>query len=713
MNKPESRHWQKLQADLRAAGHRRLVVLEGDRDASLAWLRALLPELSIAPGVWTGPVDDSPESPLTPIKPVEGRRWLGQELACVVWDGWQGNPPDSFAALSGTLSAGGLFFWLMPPLAKWGGFRDPDYRRTGLDGAGFHPFAARLGRILAADPDVIRVDPAADWQPALPDVPRPAEVFQVDATREQLGLVEDIVRTGLGRRRRPLVVTADRGRGKSAALGMAAVRLLREGRQRVIVTAPDPVTVKTLFHHARLAAGQASSTDRAANAVTVGDSNQLQYMPLEQLLAERPEAEVVMVDEAAAIPADLLKQVLLGWPRVIFSTTVHGYEGSGRGFAIRFRAVLDAETPHWRRASLTEPIRWAASDPLEPLTRRMFLLDAEAPAALAGDGPDVAVERWSPATACDQELEDAFGLLVDAHYRTSPGDLRQWMDDPAAVSWRVTCGGVLAGVLWATVEGGLEAGLARQVMLGRRRLRGHLLPQSLASHSGFAEAASQRLLRVVRIAVSASARHRGLGCRLVEAARAYARSEGMDGIGTSFGGNAALVTFWQQCGLEPVRLGLKREASSGEYPLQMLEGVSGPGRDLAQRLRNRLAEHWLTLLPLNWRDAGPELVLQLTGSLPPVGAVNDDDRRDLDSFANGFRGFDLVLPVLRKLSLLPGVVEQVQLMTGKSPVLWARAVLQGWPWSELRAAGDCLGREQGEAVLRSVVRNILQNRPDL
>lgn len=711
LNGPDLAAWQRLQAGLQAAGHRRLVVLEGDRAASLAWLGELLPALSVAPGVWTGPVEDQPEFSLTSIKPVDGRRWLGQELACVVWDGWQGNPPDSFAALSGTLSAGGLLFWLMPPLNEWGGFADPDYRRTGLDGVPMHPFAARMARIVAGDAGVIRVNPSMNSKPQLPDVPSPShKVFKVGATEDQAALVEDVVKTGLGRRRRPLVVTADRGRGKSAALGIAAVRLLCEGRQRVVVTAPEPAAAKTLFHHARLAAGQVSELGMGTDDVVVNDERRLQFWSLDRLLSEKPEAEVVMVDEAAAIPADLLKQVLLGWPRVIYATTVHGYEGSGRGFAIRFRSVLDAETPHWRNASLTVPIRWSASDPMEPLTRRMFLLDAEAP-SVNSSGSGFVIEAWNPATAGDRELNEAFGLLVDAHYRTSPGDLRQWMDDPAAVSWRLTCEGVLVGLLWATMEGGLDAALAEQVMLGKRRLRGHLLPQSLATHSGFAEAASQRLLRVVRIAVSANARGQGLGQKLVAAAWNHARFEGLDGIGSSFGGNTRLVSFWQRCGLEPVRLGLKREASSGEYPLQMLAGVSAYGERLQNRLRRRLAEHWLTLLPRNWPDVEPGLILQLTSGLPPVDSLNRDDGRDLRSFANGFRGFDLALPVLGKLSLQPEVTGLVKASGAGS--LWVRAVLQGWSWQSLREAGECSGREQGESLLRSMVRVILQNRPDM
>jgi tRNA(Met) cytidine acetyltransferase len=421
------------------------------------------------------------------------------------------------------------------------------------------------------------------------------------------------------------------------------------------------------------------------------------------------------VDEAAGVPPYRLKQILLGWPRVVFATTVHGYEGAGRGFSVRFRSVLDRETPHWKQATLQSPIRWSESDPLEPLISRLFLLNAEAPEVPeqgVGAEETVEVERWCPASASDDELRQSFGLLIDAHYRTTPSDLRQWMDDPAAVSWRATVNGVVVGVLWATVEGGLDEALAHQVMLGQRRIRGHLLPQSLASHGGFASAAMQRLLRVVRVAVSADVRHQGIGRALVGAARAHAEAERLDGLGTSFGGTPELVTFWQGSGLVPVRLGLSREASSGELPLQMLCGTSAKGLQLTDDLRQRLAVHWLTLVPHAWADLEARLLLQLTASLPAIEPLSEHDQRDLNSFAFGYRGFDLTLPVLRSLSLTEGAAEQLLNLedTARSG-LWARAVLQGWDWARLRHGSLCQGREEGEASLREQVRQFLQNRP--
>lgn len=707
---PDIDAWRRLQQQLAARGERRLVLLEGDRACAIDWLRQVLPALSWQGGIWTGRPEVVPDDRLLPVPPRKARQWLGRELDVVVWDGWQGNSPDSLAALAGTLKAGGLLIWLMPPLDQWSTFDDPDYIRTGLDGADHHPFAARLSAVIAASPAVIRFNPAEDAAPVLPQLDGPRQPFEVGQTRDQQQAIGAIIHTGQGRRRRPLVLTADRGRGKSAALGIAAVRLLQQGRRHVVVTAPGIETVATLFHHARLTAGEGGYEEGQAGELVLPDGARLSYLSPDQLLAQAPEAELILVDEAAALPAERLARILTGWPRVVFASTVHGYEGSGRGFAIRFRQVLDTRTPQWRGATLKAPIRWSATDPLEPLISRMFLLHADAPDQVPGDG-ETRIEPWVPARASEQELAEAFGLLVNAHYRTTPADLRQWLDDPQAVSWRLTVGGRLAGVLWARQEGGLSPELADRVMRGQRRVRGHLLAQSLANHSGFPEAACCHWLRVVRIAVSEQCRLRGLGTQLVETACAHAESQGYDGLGTSFGGSADLIRFWQSAGLALIRPGMTREASTGEYPIQMLRSTSTRGDDLLPRIRRRLAEHWLTLVPLYWRDMEPELVYLLTAELATGQTLNDEDRRDLESFAGGYRGFELMVPVLRKVSL--GRSLSRILASSDDADLWCRRVIQGWSWPELQHAGLCRGQKDGEHRLRQLTGELLQHSRNL
>ena len=375
---PDSNHvaWSGFCRSLAALGERRVVLLEGDRSRALDWLAGLKASLRPEAVLWVGSREQSPLATAQVAEPRKATRWLGRELDWVIWDGFAGNPPDGLAALAGTLKAGGLFFWLMPPLEQWSGFEDPDYARTGLETAGTHPFAARMAEILEAHPGVIRLhSDSMSLPPSLPEVATP---FRVGATADQQALIERLVRLGQGHRKRPLVITADRGRGKSAALGIAAVRLLRAGRQRVLVTAPSAGAVTSVFRHAWR---EAYGTEPAepANRLVLEDGAELVFLDIRDLLAQQPAAELVMVDEAAALPAPLLKQVLQGWPRVAFASTVHGYEGSGRGFDIRFRAVLDAETPKWQATTLEQPMRWAADDPLEQLASRLFLLDAEAP----------------------------------------------------------------------------------------------------------------------------------------------------------------------------------------------------------------------------------------------------------------------------------------------------------------------------------------------
>jgi tRNA(Met) cytidine acetyltransferase len=725
-----TRPLQHLQNELLHAGERRLVLMEGDRAAALRWLAAELPCLSAVQGLWVSTRADSPLPALHPVPPAQTRTWLGRELDLLIWDGFSGNPPDGLAALAGTLMAGGLWFWLMPPLAQWGTFADPDYARTGLDQASEHPFAKRLAKILFDAPDVIRLDMSggdsgveaeddsecertsatinAELAHARNALSRrqSATAFCISGGPEQTQLVQALVRFGLGRRRRPLVVTADRGRGKSAALGLAAAELLLRGRQQVLLTAPSAEQVVTVMAHARKRLGAQLQSQSATELITIGGAS-LTFLLPQQLLADKLAAEVVMVDEAAAIAAPLLQRILLGWPRVAFATTVHGYEGAGRGFAVRFREQLDRHTPHWQERTLSQPVRWAGSDPLEPLVFRLFLLAAESQGNTQQPAPDalpvLELERWYPAQATENDLADAFGLLVDAHYRTTPTDLRQWLDDPTAVSWRARINERTVGLLWARCEGEFSAPLAQQVSLGQRRLRGHLLAQSLALHAGLPQAAQQRSLRITRIAVAAPQRRSGIGQRLVAAAETYAKAEGFDYIGSSFGGTPELLAFWQRQGLQPVRLGFSQEASSGEYPLQAACGLSAAGRRLVQDLQQRLGRHWLVLANRQWVECQPELLAAVMGSLPAGQQPDAEDNRDLQYFAAGHRGFELTLPALQTLSRCAGAADWLSGLQPAQRALWYRAVVQGRSWAELQRENLCSGQRDAEQQLRFMV----------
>ncbi|WP_136249022.1 tRNA(Met) cytidine acetyltransferase TmcA [Halomonas borealis] len=633
---------------------RGLVWLTGGAEDARARALALWRARGGQAPLWVGPEPPEGLDDAAWLPAAKARTRLGGEHDLIVFDACSpgaGFDPDAFGALSGTLRAGGLLVLMTPD--DWGARPDDDYARLAA-----HPWAtealssyylARLARLLEASPQTLRWPPAGppvilEWSEARAPRPEPddPEVLTVD----QGEAVARLVRL---RRRRPLVLTADRGRGKTAALGVACARLLARGEGEILVTAPRPAAVAGLFE--RLAALRPQGRRHANRFEDHG--GRVVFLAPDELSArvERGEAggagAWLLVDEAAAIPAGLLGRWLAAFPRIAFATTVHGYEGAGRGFALRFRERLDRLTPEWREFHLAAPIRWAEDDPLEALTSKLLMLDAEpAPPSAA----EVDWRRESPASLARDEprLRALFGLLVQAHYRTTPGDLRRLLDGPDT---RLATLGDAAGpgaVAVVADEGGFDAALAERVARGERRPRGHLMAQSLAAHAGSREALTGRLRRVLRIAVHPAVRRQGLGRRLLEVERAAAREAGIELLGASFGAEAGLLAFWRSQGFRVVRLGLTREAATGEHAVMVVSPTDDAGLALAERLARRFQALLPTLLAFELKTLDPWVALALLAEDEPR-PLDEAARRDLADVAYGHREAALVRPAVQAL----------------------------------------------------------------
>ncbi|OQX01556.1 MAG: tRNA(Met) cytidine acetyltransferase, partial [Thiothrix lacustris] len=311
---------------------------------------------------------------------------------------------------------------------------------------------------------------------------------------DQFNAIQTIVQAAV-----PLVLTADRGRGKSAALGLAASQLLASGK-RVLLTAPSRATVATVFKHAALPP---------------------RFFAPDELLQTLPEGEVLLVDEAAAIPIPLLLKMLEHYPRCVFSTTLHGYEGSGRGFVLRFQKALEARIAGWQTVRLHQPMRWSENDPLERFINQSLLLDADAVDVRAVREPSlrgIVCRRLNRDELADNEplLRQFFGLLITAHYQTRPSDLRQMLDAPDISIHVLEQQGVIVAVALLSREGGLAAELTAAIHAGTRRPHGHPIPQTLTFHAQMPRAAELVCERVMRIAVQPSLQNGGLGAQLLQ-----------------------------------------------------------------------------------------------------------------------------------------------------------------------------------------------------
>ncbi len=646
----------RLLVDARRTNHRLTILLSGDttwtRDAARHMLAAL-PELS---PIWLGGDESAPAM----LALRAAAQLLGRDLDLLVYDAHGGFDPDAFGAAAGAIKGGGLLILVTPPLADWPALPDPQTERIAVwphapESLSGH-FLARLVRVLEQDRNILRIEQHSDDcadRLDLADQPPETRQNPTDlSTPDQRRAVDLILKTAHGRARRPLVLSAHRGRGKSAALGLAAGRLLLEGQRRILVTAPARVSVDALYRHAE----RVLTESRRAGIETDRTLSDLQFWSPAELVDARPPADLLLVDEAAGIPAPLLESMLADYGRIVFATTVHGYEGTGRGFDIRFRATLDRTTPDWRALTLEQPIRWASDDPLESLTFRALLLDAApAPdsASTAAEPARCTCERIQQSALAHDEatLSELFGLLVQAHYQTRPMDLRILLDGANVRILALRHQGHIVATLLAAEEGGMnDSALREAIYRGQRRPRGHLLPQTLSAHAGLLQAPAYRYLRVIRIAVHPTARGRGLGRMLLAALVEDAYAGGFDLVGASFGATPELLAFWGACGHVPVQIGASRNAASGEHAVVVLAATSPAGERFLDAARRRLRSRLVTLLAGPLRALDPALAVALIARLPDANDIDDgEDLHELNAFTEGHRGLETTLPLLAEL----------------------------------------------------------------
>lgn len=645
----------------------------------------------------------------------KARQFLGREFNAVVFDMHTGLDPDALGAISGTIRDGGYLLLLAPPLEAWATFRDPWYARIDTwpphDGDFPGHYLGYLQKLIVPGPGLHLVSRNKGSQ--LPGIPEPAPA-KPRSTSDQLEAIAAIRHVATGHARRPLVIIADRGRGKSAALGLAAAELLKSTQKRILLTAPSRSAVEPVFRHAlETLPGAVMAREGLLEHV----NGILEFLPPDEMAHRIPRADLLLVDEAAAIPAILLKKLLLAFNRIVFSTTVHGYEGTGRGFAIRFREILDSLRPQWRDLRLHEPIRWQPGDPLESFIARALLLDAE-PAGMeqfsrAGTNAIELVET-TQAELCHHPalLAQVFGLLVNAHYQTRPFDLRYMLDGRNMRILLAKQQGNIAGVLLSVTEGAFGDQLAEEILSGKRRPQGNLAPQSLALHlqeKGFLEC---RYERILRIAVHPALQRSGIGLRMVK--WLGSRSD-VDLLATSFGVTAELLRFWKSCGFSEARIGLGRDAASGSHSLLMLHPLTGRGKVLQQQAFERFHELLFFLLPAKLKELESDIVSDLLHV--PGARMNLTDgrtRHRLHRFVSLGLPQDTILPELDALVRSCASSGRLHLLSSAHRELLVALVLQKRGTRELVASLPVDGKRELATLLRAAVGELLEvcDRPE-
>ncbi|CAG7818349.1 unnamed protein product [Allacma fusca] len=365
-------------------------------------------------------------------------------------------------------------------------------------------------------------------------------------------------------------LTASRGRGKSAALGLSIAAAVAFGYSNIYVTSPSPENLTTLFefvfkgfdvleYQEHIDYDLIQSTNPEFNkAITrvnfFRDHRQtIQYISPSEC-QKLGQAELLVIDEAAAIPLPLVKS-LFGPYLIFLSSTINGYEGTGRSLSLKLIQQLRNQSNKSSDSSgesstgkvsgrvlhevtLEDSIRYKSGDRIEKWLTDLLCLDATlTPPLTSGCPPPQDCELYyinRDTLFCYHKASEAFlqrlmSLYVASHYKNSPNDLQMLSDAPAhhlfcligpASPNQKFLPEVLA-VLQVCLEGEISKGSIAAGLARGQRASGDLIPWTIAQQFQDQDFPSLSGARVVRIATHPDYQGMGYGSRALELLRSY------------------------------------------------------------------------------------------------------------------------------------------------------------------------------------------------
>ena len=447
-------------------------------------------------------------------------------------------------------------------------------------------------------------------------------------------------------------ITSARGRGKSAAMGLAVSSAVVYGYSNIIVTAPSPENLNTFFEFVIKGLEalqyrekidftiQNGNGDFRGNIVSISiTKNHKQVirfiLPSDILIFQM--AEMVVIDEAAAIPLHIVKRIMPD-ALTFMASTVMGYEGTGRSLSIKLidnlRNNQGVNGKVLKEVSLNQAIRYADNDAIEAWLNDLLLLDATTAEPFEESLVDpnklelYYVNRdtlFSYHKASEAFLRKIMSLFVSSHYKNSPNDL-QLLSDAPAHSIFVLCrsieksGSKSLPDVYCAIQVCEEGGISKDVILSnsKRGLKpsGDLIPWTISEHYQDNEFARMTGVRIVRIACHPEYTKMGYGSRALQLLSEYyegkfinleenKEDEEMEDhtqevtdekkkkkklkpllsklvdikpnfvyyLGTSFGLTKILFSFWNKNGYKPLYMKLTPNDITGEHSCIMIKPI--------------------------------------------------------------------------------------------------------------------------------------------
>jgi N-acetyltransferase 10 len=392
----------------------------------------------------------------------------------------------------------------------------------------------------------------------------------LDQAKAVLKFIEAISEKTL---RSTVSLTAARGRGKSAALGLSVAAAVAFGYSNIFVTSPSPENLNTFFEfifkgfdaleyqeHIDYSLVQSTNPEfnKAIVRVNIFRDHRQTIQYIQPTDSHRlSQAELLVIDEAAAIPLPYVKS-MLGPYLVFLASTINGYEGTGRSLSLkllqqlRIQAVpVGANTNAVNKkdsgaatgrtlheVTLDESIRYKPGDDVETWLTKLLCLDATSVAPIMSGCP--------PPDSCDlyyinrdtlfcyhkaseEFLQRLVALYVASHYKNTPNDLQMMSDAPAHHLFcllgpvnpnKKTLPEVLV-IIQVCLEGEISKNSVVEGFSRGKRASGDLIPWTVGQQYQDADFPHLSGARIVRIATHPDYQGMGYGAKALDLLKQY------------------------------------------------------------------------------------------------------------------------------------------------------------------------------------------------
>ena len=613
--------------------------------------------------------------------------------------------PNVVAAVTEVVRGGGFLAIVAPPLDKWnpgphaGTGYYKRYLLSSVTSSRAHLWVTDEG-VISRSLDVGGRPPRRAWEfKSRKGVPR--ALMSLAATLDQAKALEAMAHFLHGRYR-SVLVKGDRGRGKSYAVGLSlALAIYWHVVGRAVVVAPTPYSVASLMR-GLIDGLEALGLRRVAKTVEDSEGNVVRVSgPWFRVSYEDPEsvqpAPLTIIDEAAAVGVARVRRLSWRGGKTVASTTIHGYEGSGRVFERLLHQILPKPMIE---VSLSEPIRYPSGDPLEEWVYTTFMLRAEPPSVGESGVRGVThVVLDKQVLASDRELlSSVYGVLVQAHYRNMPDDLLTLLESRHHVVHALRAGSGLvvavADVVYELWDGDPDS----RIVLERLRL---YVP----------EAADTWSVRVSRIAVIPELQGRGLGSLLLRRVEEWASREGADMVTTMFSRHD-VIGFWLKNGYRPVYVSPRFNRVTGEKNVAMAKPLTPRGDKVVRKASSVLRARLLLAGHSVYRDLAAEKIAAMIRFTEPhplkLGTPEWSSER-LDMYFSGEidmeQAMDIIYPlVVSRLSNMSS--DELAKLSDTELVAVIARLIQGKPLNEV---ATLLGVNVSEAhnIVDGAVRKLL------